>query len=453
MHLTSFEFFLNDVLENPVTLAITLVAAVPLLLGLFFALFSPRLSRLIIKNLGRNRVRTLLTCLATMILVLMVTLIWTVVFYLDAATRDKAQNLKVIVTERWQLPSQLPMPYANYLDPASPNCIYDPKEFGMQPQDFMTWSFYGGTLDPQNRTIENLVFMFALDPDQIIPMMDDMSDCDPALVQKLKDNRRACVLGQEKLRTINKRVGERFKLSSINYKEIDLEFEIVGALPEGRYDNSGLMNIAYLNSALDEYASKHSGKPHPLSDKRLNLIWLRVPDKDKFQGLATLIENASVFTTPQVKCETASSGVAAFIDAYRDLLWGVKWLLVPAILVSMAMVVANAIGISVRERMKEIAVMKVLGYRPGQILFLILGESLLVGGLSGLLAAAATFAIVNFGIGGIPFAIGFFPKFFVPFHAFVWGLAMGFGTAFFGSFMPALSARSVKVSEVFSRVT
>ena len=55
-------------------------------------------------------------------------------------------------------------------------------------------------------------------------------------------------------------------------------------------------------------------------------------------------------------------------------------------------------------------------------------------------------------IGGIKFPIAFFPAFFVPAWALIWGAAMGFGTAFLGSFLPAWGARSVKVSDVFAKV-
>jgi len=52
--------------------------------------------------------------------------------------------------------------------------------------------------------------------------------------------------------------------------------------------------------------------------------------------------------------------------AYRDIFLGVKYILVPAVLVSMALVIANAISISVRERRGEMAVLKVLGFGPGR---------------------------------------------------------------------------------------
>jgi putative ABC transport system permease protein len=118
----------------------------------------------------------------------------------------------------------------------------------------------------------------------------------------------------------------------------------------------------------------------------------------------------------------------------------------------MALVIANAISISVRERRTEMAVLKVLGFSPGQVMALVLGEALMIGILSGVLSAGLTIFLVNSG-GGVKFPIAFFPAFKIPLDAFWWGAAVGGGTALFGSLLPAWSARTVKVSEVFSKVS
>jgi putative ABC transport system permease protein len=228
--------------------------------------------------------------------------------------------------------------------------------------------------------------------------------------------------------------------------------EIVAEFPEGRYNQSAVMHRDRLNEALDSYKRK-KGKPHPMADKSLSLVWLKVPDTDAYNRLAAQVESSSLFTNPAVKIETASSGIAAFIDAYRDLLWGMRWLLVPAILVTMALVIANAIGISVRERRTEMAVLKVLGYSPNHILILVLGEALLIGCGAGLFSSGATYVLVTHVLKGIKFPIAFFPAFLVPADALWWGPAIGGLTAFLGSLLPAWSARSVKVSEVFSKIS
>lgn len=436
-------------LGNPITLVCLALSLLVLATGLLYVAAHSRLFLLGVKNLRRNLLRSILTGLAIFVFVFMISIIWTVVWFLDNATREKAKDLKLIVTEKWMIPSQMPNSHGDYLDPSKPQSIIK-GEIG--PNDFMTWSFFGGSTAKEKMTFDSIVFFFAMQPEHVIPMMDDLDAMDPALIEKLKANRIGCLIGRERLEKINKKVGERFKVYSFNYKGIDLDFEIVGMLPEGRYNQSAIMNADYFNAALDDFKRKNNGKPHELDNKRLNLIWLRVKDRPTFEKVGAIIESSEFFNERPVKVETASSGIASFLEAYSDILWGMKWLMVPVILVSMALVMANAIGISVRERRSEMAVLKVLGYRPNQILYLILGESLAVGFLSGLIGAAFTYVLIDFVIGGIPFPIAFFPAFFVPSDAFWWGMAIGSVTAFWGAFVPAWTARSVKVSEVFAKV-
>lgn len=410
--------------------------------------------RLIIKNIRRNLLRTALTSMAILVLVFVVTLVWSVLYFLDLVTSEKTSNFKAIVTERWQIPSQMPFAYATTL---SEGAAKNPGD--IRPQDHMTWQFYGGTLDPDKRTRENMVFAFAMDPQKLSTMMDDLDSlpADQARdlaegIRKMKEKPHGIMVGQDRLKTINKRVGERFKLFGLNYKDIDLEFEIVGTFPDGRYNQSAVMNREYLNNALDVYPKTHVDKKHPLAEKTLNLVWLRVPDSESFERLAEQVTSSPNYATPAVKCETGSSGISTFLEGYRDLIWGMRWLFSPVILITMALVIANAISISVRERRAEMAVLKVLGFQPRQVLILVLGEALFIGTFAGVLSAGLTFVGINYLVGGIKFPIAFFPAFFIPKAAVFWGLGMGALTSLAGSLMPAWSARTVKVSEVFAKI-
>src|SRR5436190_8492638 len=114
---------------------------------------------LVLKNIRRNLVLSSLTSLGTIVLVLVVTLVWSVLAFLDRATSEKQRDLKAIVTERWQIPSQMPFSYANTL---AEGAAREPGD--LAPDDSMTWTFYGGTMDIKNRTLNNTVFAFALEP-------------------------------------------------------------------------------------------------------------------------------------------------------------------------------------------------------------------------------------------------------------------------------------------------
>ena len=410
---------------------------------------------LILKNLRRNLIRSGLTAMGVMVLVLVVTLIWSILSFLDAATAEKADNLKGIVSERWTLPSQMPFSYANSL---SEGAAREPQD--VRPTDAMTWQFFGGSLDPKTRSFENSLFAFALEPAKLLTMMDELDNLPPGqrdefslTVKKLEQTRQGLIVGKTRLAKINKRVGDRITLFGLNYRNLELELEIVGLFPEGRYDSSAAMNRDYLNAALDAYPSTHNGEQHPLALKSLNLVWLRFSDRKVFEAVGQQIAESPFYSSPAVKLETASSGISTFLTAYRDLVWGMRWLLAPAILVTLSLVISNAIGISVRERRMEMAILKVLGFRPNQVLGLILGEALLLGGVAGFLSSTITYLVVNLWMNGVRFPIAFFGVFYVPDAALWWGLAIGLGTAFVGSIFPAWSTRRVRVIDVFSKVS
>lgn len=413
-----------------------------------------KLFLLILKNVRRNVVRTGLTVLGTVFLVLVVTLVWSALTFLTDVTSSTRQDFKAIITEKWQIPSQMPFSYAATL---SEGAARNPGD--VKPSDSMTWQFYGGTLDLKNRTTDNSLFAFAMEPDKLLTMMDDLDTLPAsqtrdlaAAIEKMKKNRQTIIIGPDRLAAIGKKIGDRIKLYGLNYPGIDLEFEIVGTFPIPRYADSAAFDRDYLNAALDAWPREHNGQKHPLADKCLNLVWLRVPDAETFDKLNAQIASSPLYSSPSVKCEVSSSAIGTFMAGFRDIFFAMRWILGPAVLASLSIIIAISISISVRERQMEIAVMKVLGFRPVQILLLVLGEALLLGAGSGLFSSALTYVVINYGMGGIPFRIAFFPSFGVPIHALWWGAAIGAAAALLGSLLPAWNACRVKVTEVFSRV-
>ncbi len=434
-----------------------------------------KLFALILKNVGRNPLRSILTAMGTMVLVFVVTMVWSVLWLLDLITAEKKENLKGIVTERWSIPSRMPFSYAVSLAEGGAS-----KPGDLRPDDSMSWQFYPGTLDQKTITRESMVFAIACEPDKLArmkdgkfaTMMDALDTVSPKEaevllqgVERLKANRQGIILGYNHLANINrmigdvrdkdveKLIGKRLKLYGIGgYKDLDLEFDIVGVFPPGRLDNLGAFNRDYFINALDRYPQTHAGRKHLMAERNLNLVWIKVKDLQDFGRVAAQIEGSPFYTDPSVKCETASSGMAAFLEPLRDLIWGARYLLAPACLVTLSLVIANAISISVRERRPELAVMKVLGFRPAQILLLVLGESVLLGALAGLASAGLTYAVINWGFDGLRFPIGFFDRFYIPLNALGWGVAIGAVAALVGSFLPAWSARNVKPAEVFAKV-
>src|SRR5262249_29977463 len=146
--------------------------------------------------------------------------IWSVLWFLNLVTEEKSNDFKAIVTERWQLPSQMPFSYAGSL---SEGASARPED--VRPADHMTWQFFGGTIDPTKRTREGVVFFFCMEPAKILTMMDGLDELTPqqraqleADVKTMQSNKRGAILGKDRLAALNKKVGERFTVTGLNYK-------------------------------------------------------------------------------------------------------------------------------------------------------------------------------------------------------------------------------------------
>jgi putative ABC transport system permease protein len=451
---------------------VALVSLVPLFATLFGGeavltrLGGGRASRfglILLKSLRRNPLRTCLTYLAVFVLVAVVTMVWSALYVLDHFMEYKARDIKVVISDRWQDNSAMPFAYARPLcdggaNPGRPDAA--------RPRDAMTWQFYLGTVDPEKNSREGLVFFTAIEPCKAATLMDRTFDDVPqqsrqragpklaqaqeflAEVAKMENDRRAVIMGRSLLRQLDKRVGDRLKVTGINYKGIDLEVEIVGLFPPGRYDDTALLNRDYLNDALDTYPNTHGGARHPQADRSLNLVVLEVPDMDVFTRVSRQIDSSGLFQNPAVKCETLAAYAVSQLESYRDIIWGMRWLLAPATLVTLTVIIATGISISVRERRNEIAVLKILGYRPAQVLALVLGECLLLGALGGFLSSALLYQAVNRLVDNSNSVL----PLYIPDEALWWGVAVGALAAVAGSLVPAWTACRVPVTAVLSRV-
>src|SRR5262245_34158652 len=236
----AFDDALMRFLDNPLNVVGAAGVLLVVLLLIVYAGAWWFYARMIVKSLFRNILRTTLTSLAIMVFVLVITCVWTILNVLDLVTTEKSADFKAIVTERWQIPSQMPFAYAGSLAEGGAT-----KPEHVRPQDSMTWSFYGGSIDPAKRTRENIVFFFGMDPAKLMTaerdeygnlvigrngrpkytsMMDGMDEfsaqeidlLDRACREMIKDKRKV-IMGKDRLAALNKQVGDRITVTSFNY--------------------------------------------------------------------------------------------------------------------------------------------------------------------------------------------------------------------------------------------
>lgn len=412
--------------------------------------FTSKLVLIMFRGLRRSPLRTSLTYLALFVLTMLLAFIYAVLVFMDNVTKEKEANFKAIVTHKTSVPSQMPPGYYDRFK----RMVLEELPPEMRPvngdKDIMSWAFVLGTTDKVNKKPDNAMFLLSTEPGKINTMMDwpddltvDERSLIDAGVAAMEANKQAIVVSESRLKKLNVKVGQRIRLYGINYPDVEFEFEIVGKLPEGKYEGLAFMNKAYLDQLI-----KAKPADYPMRDKSVNLIWVRLPNKAAFERLNAMVDDPKNFSNPQIKMETASSGIGAWIEPLKDILFGMKWVMSPAMIAIMCLVIANAISIGVRERRNEMAVLKVLGFQPRHIMVLVLGEAILIGLLAGGMSTFLAWKLVA----SMRLHMGMFGSFSIPDAALLYGPLLGVLVSVAGSIGPGLNAKNVRVAEVFAKV-
>jgi putative ABC transport system permease protein len=115
---------------------------------------------------------------------------------------------------------------------------------------------------------------------------------------------------------------------------------------------------------------------------------------------------------------------------------------------TLLLVTGNTMAIAVRERVRELAVLKAVGFSDGFVLTIVLAESLLIAAVGGAIGISLAKVLT---MGGDPTG-GMLPLFYLSPQAAVLGIgvALVFGLA--SGIMPALSAMNLKVVDALRRV-
>ncbi|MEJ2091540.1 MAG: ABC transporter permease, partial [Syntrophobacterales bacterium] len=138
-------------------------------------------------------------------------------------------------------------------------------------------------------------------------------------------------------------------------------------------------------------------------------------------------------------------GFVSMTEALLLAIQVVSWLVIVVILV----LLANTMAMSARERLGEYAVLKTMGYRPRHLAGLIMGESLLLAFMGGLLGLLLTFPMVHF----FKTKLGqYFRVFPLTNTTLALGLATALVVGLLAAILPAWRASRVGIAQALRRV-
>src|SRR5262245_14354367 len=189
--------------------------------------FVPKLVLIMFRGLRRSPLRTSLSYIALFVLTVVLVFLYTILTFIGNVTKEKESNFKAIVTHKTVIPSQMPPKhYTEFkrlameeLPKKYAESYPDEPRLEVREEEIMSWSFVGGSTDPINRRPDNTMFMFCMEPEKILTMMDGLDDLTDeerarleAGVNTMKANKQAIVLSQSRLKKMNLEVGQRIKL-------------------------------------------------------------------------------------------------------------------------------------------------------------------------------------------------------------------------------------------------
>jgi putative ABC transport system permease protein len=372
---------------------------------------------LVFKNSWRNRRRTILTILSIGVSMCLLGVIVSMyhAFYLSDPTPEQA--LRLVTRNRVSLTFPIPQFYSERIRQVP----------GVREVMISQW--FGGVYKDA-RDPKNFFARFAVEPEKMFTVYSELKIPEDQR-KAFERERTACVIGRELADKFNFHLGDHITLVGDIFPG-NFEFTVRGIFDSPRSSAVLYFNREYLEQSMPEGRRGNVGTFAIVIDRPENATRIGEAVDDGFR-------NATVQTKTESEQAFALSFVA-FLGNVKVFLLSVS----AAVMFTILLVSANTMAMSVRERVREVGVLKTLGFTPGTILGLILGEACAISLLGGLVGFAIS-VILNGGIRKTPFG-GFLPpvKAFEPSVAIACVATAGL-IGLFSSLVPAWGASRTSI--------
>jgi putative ABC transport system permease protein len=335
---------------------------------------------LIVKNCWRNRRRTSLTIasigISMCLLGVMISMYHA--FYLSDPSPDQA--LRLVTRNRVSLTVAIPLAYQSRIQQVP----------GVR--EAMIYNWFGGTYK-DNRDPKNQFARFSVEPEKLFKVYGEYKIPEDQK-KAFERDRIGCVIGRDLEKTFGFKVGDRIHLTGDIYPG-DFEFTIRGVFDSPQASAVMYVNKEYIDQTLSERRRGFVGMYDILIDNPANSSRIA-------RDVDALFRNSTA--------ETKTESEQAFVVGFLSLLGNVKMFLMAisaAVMFTVLLVSANTMAMSVRERVREVGVLKTLGFTPAAVLSLILGEAAVISVCGGVVGFAISSLLMR-GIEKSPFG-GFLP--------------------------------------------
>ena len=377
--------------------------------------------RLVIRNLLRNKRRTFLTITSISVSLFLVTTLRTILTELNNPPETPASALRLITRHRVSLFNALPVSHKQKIAAID----------GVEA--VVGQLFFGGVYkDPANFFLN-----FSTDLDGFFTVNSDMIVADEQKNAFLKD-RTGALVGNKLADRFGWKLGDVIHLKSTMWP---LSPELtVRAIYEGSSDLGAMLYFHwdYFNEAAGELAGF------------TGTFTLKARSKEDVPRIAETIDRLFENSSYPTKTETEKGFLLGFASMLGDVQLFISSV-VSVVIFAIILVAANSMAMSIRERVREIGILKALGFRRYHVLSLLMGESLILslsGAFIGSWAARVIFSAADMAqISG-----GFLVRFYVTPGTLALCAGIGLIIGVVSAGIPSLNASRTSVLDALRRV-
>jgi putative ABC transport system permease protein len=380
---------------------------------------------LIGKNLFRKKLRAILMLVS----ILIAFLIFGVLAAFErafSAGEDVAAADRLVVVNKINFTQPLPIAYFNRVKSIE----------GVRQATHFNW-FGGYYQDPKN-----FLIVMAVEPESYMQVYDDqidvLADARAAFVRE----RTGALVGETMLKKWGWKVGDRVPIMSNIFTQKNgsrtWDFTIVGTIAPRR---------ANVDTNFMVFQYQYFNETQNLGKDLIGWMALNTTSPSANERVAKSIDEMFANSFYETSTDTEKAFNKAFAAQLGNIALIVA-LVVGAAFATILMIVGNTMVMAVRERTREIGVLKTLGFSGGRILRLVLGESMLLallGGLPGIALAALFAAAMETSVGN--FIPGFAVTPGIALTAVAMMLAFGVATGL----IPAVNAMRLKIATALGR--
>ncbi len=296
-------------------------------------------------------------------------------------------------------------------------------------------NWFGGTYVDE----KNFFPQFVIDPDNQRQVFPEFAVADDQWNAFLKD-REGAIVGARTMQRFQWKIGDRIPIKTTIWGGGSWEFNIDGVY-RGKQPQDDETQFWFRWDYFEERIPERV-------KGQVGWYVLRVNNPDDSPRIAKAIDGQFANSPYETRTETESAFAAGWVKQFGN----IQFLIVTigvVVFFTLLLVTGNTMAIAVRERTAELAILKAIGFSDRTVLLFVLGESLviaLIGGLLGLLLAVLAIPLLADALSGM------LPRLLVSPALLAFGLGTALVVGMISGVVPGIAAMRMRVVNALRRV-